>query len=203
MKVKMTQKSGRTAQKERTRKAILDGARTLLSEGRTVTVAAAAEKHSISKATAYRYLSDPALLTVEAGLDITVAPYETIVADLPDLRQRLKAISLYFFDLAIDHEAGFRQFVGMTLAAWTSDTSKPPLRRGARRIAMYRLALAGDEEGLSQQKKEMLIRALSTATGAEAMIALLDIAGADPVTARETVAEIADAILDRYLVREK
>jgi AcrR family transcriptional regulator len=195
----MTQKPGRTAQKERTRKAILDGARTLLSEGKPVTVAAAAEQHSISKATAYRYFSDAALLVAEAGLDISVAPYEEIIADLPDTRQRLKAISLYFFDLAIKHEAGFRQFVGMTLLAWAPDATKHASRRGGRRISMYERALADDDAGLAPQKREILIRALSTATGTEAMIALLDIANVDNDTARETVSEIADAILDRYL----
>ena len=77
---------GRTAQKNRTRKAILDGARTLLAEGQQVTVAAAAEKHGISKATAYRYFSDPAVLVAEAGLDISVRSYEEITRDAADLR---------------------------------------------------------------------------------------------------------------------
>lgn len=198
----MSQQSGRAAQKERTRKAILDGARALLGEGKPVTVAAAAEKHNISKATAYRYFSDPALLVAEAGLDISVAPYEAIVADTPDVREKLKAISLYFFDLAIDNEAGFRQFVGMTLAAWKPDGTQNPARRGARRILMYEQALAADDLGLTGQEQKKLIRALATATGTEAMIALLDIANVDHATARETVAEIADALLDRYLGRD-
>lgn len=195
----MSQPSGRTAQKERTRKAILDGARMLLGEGKPVTVAAAAEKHNISKATAYRYFSDPALLVAEAGLDISVASYDAIVADIQGVREKLKAISLYFFDLAIDNEAGFRQFVGMTLAAWKPDGNQSPARRGARRIAMYERALASDDLRLTGQEQAKLINALATATGAEAMIALLDVANVDHATARQTVSEIADALLDRYL----
>lgn len=195
----MSQPSGRTAQKERTRKAILDGARMLLGEGKPVTVAAAAEKHNISKATAYRYFSDPALLVAEAGLDISVASYDAIVADIQGVREKLKAISLYFFDLAIDNEAGFRQFVGMTLAAWKPDGNQSPARRGARRIAMYERALASDDLRLTGQEQAKLINALATATGAEAMIALLDVADVDHATARQTVSEIADALLDRYL----
>lgn len=194
----MSQPSGRTAQKERTRKAILDGARMLLGEGKPVTVAAAAEKHNISKATAYRYFSDPALLVAEAGLDISVASYDAIVADIQGVREKLKAISLYFFDLAIDNEAGFRQFVGMTLAAWKPDGNQSPARRGARRIAMYERALASDDLRLTGQEQAKLINALATATGAEAMIALLDVANVDHATARQTVSEIADALLDRY-----
>lgn len=198
----MSRHGGRTAQKERTRKAILDGARALLAEGQPVTVAAAAEKHNISKATAYRYFSDPALLVAEAGLDLSVASYDAITDGAAGLRQKLKAISLYFFDLAIRNEAGFRQFVGMTLAAWTPDAAQYMTLRGARRISMYQQALASEEAGLTAQGQESLIRALATATGAEAMIALLDVVGVDHMTARETVSDMADAILDRYLGQE-
>lgn len=171
----------------------------MLGEGKPVTVAAAAEKHNISKATAYRYFSDPALLVAEAGLDIAVASYDAIVADSPGVREKLKAISLYFFDLAIDNEAGFRQFVGMTLAAWKPDGSQNPVRRGARRILMYEQALASGDIGLTGTQQDRLIHALSTATGTEAMIALLDVANVDHATARQTVSEIADALLDHFI----
>ncbi|MGB3245473.1 MAG: hypothetical protein WBB25_13135 [Sulfitobacter sp.] len=167
-----------------------------------MTVAAAAEKHNISKATAYRYFSDPVLLVAEAGLDISVATYDAIVADIPGVREKLKAISLYFFDLAIDNEAGFRQFVGMTLAAWKPDGTQSPARRGARRILMYERAFASEDLVPTEQEQKKLIHALATATGAEAMIALLDVANLDHAAARETVSEIADALLDRYLGRE-
>lgn len=190
---------GRTAQKNRTRNAILDGARSLLAEGRQVTVAAAAEKHGISKATAYRYFSDPAVLVAEAGLDISVRTFEEVTRDATDLREQLKAISLYFFDLAIDHEPEFRQFLAMTLSAWRPAPAKPQATRGARRITMYEKALSEDHGGLADVDRGRLVRALATATGSEAMIALLDVAGADKGAARETIGDIADAILDAYL----
>ncbi|MBF9041782.1 hypothetical protein HKCCE4037_00445 [Rhodobacterales bacterium HKCCE4037] len=194
---------GRAAQKERTRMAILDGARRLLSEGKPVTVAAAAEVHNISKATAYRYFSDPALLVAEAGLDVRVAPYEDVTAGCPDLRAKLKAISLYFLDLAFENEAGFRQFVSMSLAAWTPDESRTTLRRGARRVRMYEQALASEKAELPDGRRQMLVHALTMATGTEAMIALLDIAHVDHVVARETVSDVVDAILDHYLGRQE
>ncbi|UFM66958.1 TetR/AcrR family transcriptional regulator (plasmid) [Paracoccus sp. MA] len=196
----MTTAKGRTAQKQRTRRAILEGARQLMREGRPVTVTAAAALHGISKATAYRYFSDPAMLAAEAGLDVAVEPYEQIVSGAGDLRQRLKAISLYIFDLSVSHEAGFRRFVGLTLAAWTPDPKAgSPQMRGARRVALYEQALQEDGGGLAPARAQALVRALSLATGTEAMIALYDIVGADPVTARRTVGDVADAILDRYL----
>lgn len=189
----------RNAQKERTRLAILDGARTLLRQGRPVTVVDAAEVHGISKATAYRYFSDPAMLVAEAGLDISVKPFDEVVAGCGSLRQRLKAISLYFFDLVLENEAGFRQFVGMTLTAWKPDEGQRPAYRGARRLTMYRRALAEDDGGLSPDDQDRLVRALAMSTGTEALVALVDVVGATPEQARDSVCDVTDAILNAFL----
>lgn len=188
---------GRPSQKERTRMAILDGARQLLAEGAPVTVAAAAERHGVSKATAYRYFSDPGILVSEAMLDIAVKPYEEITRGAHDLRGRLLAINLYFLDLAFENEAGFRQFLGRTLTL--SATGTNAVRRGARRISMYRQVLAEDDGGLSGKAQGALIRALSLATGIEAMTALIDVAQAGPEEARDAVETVTLAILDRFL----
>lgn len=188
---------GRTSQKERTRRAILDGARQLLSEGAPVTVAAAAERHGVSKATAYRYFSDPDILVSEAMLDIEVKSYEDITRNANSLRERLLAINLYFLDLALENEMGFRQFLGRTLTVSASGTDN--VRRGARRISMYREALAEDDGGLPRKDQDALVRALAPATGIEAMTALLDVAGAEPEQAREAVSTMTLAILDRLL----
>src|SRR6056297_3039606 len=109
-------------------------------------------------------------------------------------RPRALAVSLYIFDLSLAHEAAFRQFLARNLDAWLSEG--PRDRRGARRVEMFRRALAG--AGLDPAREARLVAALTAATGTEAMIALIDIARVDPDVARETVAEIAEALLDRY-----
>lgn len=190
---------GRKAQKERTRRAILDGARSLMQQGKAVTVAAAAELQGISKATAYRYFSDAAMLVAEAGLDLKTLDYKTVTAGATDLSDRLCRISLYFFDLALNNEAGFRTFVGMTLVAWKPDENPRPVRRAGRRVAMYQRAFREGNADLSPDQQDRIIRALSSATGTEAMIALLDVVGTDPARARETVLDVAQAILARHL----
>ena len=138
----MAENRERRAQKSRTRQALMAAARTLLTDGEIVTVTAAAERAGMSKATAYRYFSDPAILVAEAGLDVEVLSYDQVVAGAATLRDRLRAISLYFLDLAIDHEVKFRQFVGLTLTAWRPDDGKTRTRRGgqsrSRRPASYR-----------------------------------------------------------------
>lgn len=188
---------GRAAQRARTREALLAAARALVARGELATVAAAAAEAGISKATAYRYFSDPAEMAAEAGLAVAVKGYEEVVRGAPDLRARLVAINLYFFDLACDHEDAFRQFLARNLEA---SLARPAAgrRRGARRMAMYARAL--EEDGaVPQAAREPLMRALAVATGAEAMIALLDVAGAPREAARDVAAELAEAILDRHL----
>jgi AcrR family transcriptional regulator len=193
----MNKSQGRSAQRERTRQAILDGARKLLFEGKTVTVAAAAAENGVSKATSYRYFSDPSVLVAEAVLDVAVKSYEDIVATSHDLRGRLKAICLYYLDLSLENETGFRQFLAAAMTEWTADS--PTTARGGRRVKMFRRALSEYDTGLSSEQSDTLVRALSVSTGLEAMIALIDVAGATPKQARETVAFMVDAIVDRTL----
>jgi len=180
--------------RSRTREAILAGARALMARGEPVTVAAAGAEQGISRATAYRYFSDPQVLASEAGLAVEVLDYASIVEGADGARARTLAVSLYIFDLSLAHEAAFRQFLARNLDAWLSEG--PRDRRGARRVEMFRRALAG--AGLDPAREARLVAALTAATGTEAMIALIDIARVDPDVARETVAEIAEALLDRY-----
>lgn len=180
--------------RSRTREAILAGARALMARGEPVTVAAAAAEQGISRATAYRYFSDPQVLASEAGLAVEVLDYASIVEGADGAHARTLAVSLYIFDLSLAHEAAFRQFLARNLDAWLSEG--PRDRRGARRVEMFRRALAG--AGLDPAREARLVAALTAATGTEAMIALIDIARVDPDVARETVAEIAAALLDRY-----
>lgn len=186
------------SKRSRTREAILAGARALMARGEAVTVAAAAAEQGISRATAYRYFSDPQVLASEAGLAVEVLPYETIVAGAEGPRARILAISLYIFDLSVAHEAAFRQFLARNLDAWVAEG--PRDRRGARRVEMFRRAL--DDAGLAPADRKRLVTALTAATGTEAMIALYDIAQVDPGPARAAVAEIAEALLDRYGITE-
>lgn len=188
----------REDQKNRTRAALLDAARTLLMRGEMVTVTAAAREAGMSKASAYRYFSDPALLVAEAGLHLKVAPYKDIIGDAVSLRDRLVAISLYFFDLAVANETAFRTYLGLNLqAAAQSQDGRTP-RRGARRIQAFLRALESESD-IAPEQARSIAAALGMATGAEAMIALFDVAGLSAEKARAVVAETAEAICDRML----
>src|SRR5215216_182336 len=62
--------TGRTAQKMRTRKALVDAARALIVSGVTLTVEEAADAASISRTTAYRYFPNQSDLLVAAYPEI-------------------------------------------------------------------------------------------------------------------------------------
>jgi AcrR family transcriptional regulator len=188
----------REEQKRRTRAELLNGARNLMLQGKTVTVTAAAKESGISKATAYRYYSDPALLAAEAGLAFRMQPYEVITQDCRTLRERLVALSLYYFDLSMENEAAFRTYLGLFLQASASGPEDGP-ERGARRVEAYRRALEAADPTVEPACAEKVTAALSVCTGSEAMIALIDIAKCTPEQAREMVRELTEAVVDRFL----
>src|SRR4029453_11499969 len=79
---------GRTRQKARTRAALVDAAREVLSKGTTPTVEEAAEVAAVSRATAYRYFPNQRALLVAAHPEIEAA--SLLEADAPsDPEERL------------------------------------------------------------------------------------------------------------------
>lgn len=190
----MATENERLAQKQRTRDAILDGARQLLARGEGVTVAAAAAVHGISRATAYRYFSDPQALTIEAGLATQVPPYETVVAGTATLRARLLAVVAAMARFALENEEAFRQFLAHAVTAPAERRS-----RGARRVDYLNRALADFPGALAPEPAERLVAGLSAMTGIEAVIGLTDIAGQPRDRVAGLVAEMAAALIDRHL----
>ncbi len=92
-----------------------------------------------------------------------------------------------------------RQFLAAAMTEWTAEKPRKATTRGGRRVKMFRRALAEHDTGLTPEQCDTLVRALSAATGLEAMIALLDVAGATPQQARDTVAFMADACIEHMI----
>lgn len=184
----------RTAQKSRTRDALLDGARRLMAEGQPVTVPAAAAVHGISRATAYRYFSDASALASEAALAMQVPSHADIVAGCPDLRSQLLAIVAAMVRLTLDNETAFRQFLGHALQAET-------VSRAGRRVALMRQSVATCVHPLSAHDAERLMASLSVLAGIEAVVALVDVAGMDRGDVPGHVHEMAETLIDAALAR--
>ncbi len=169
----------RTAQKLRTRAALLSAARELVARGEAPSVAEVADAAHVSRATAYRYFPTQEALLVEVPLDED-AP---TVADLfgrdhapADPEDRVALVHRALYDLARDHEQEFRLFLRSSLTRGMKDgeaTADP--FRGARRAALLREALAPLAGELPPAEIQRLTTALSMMVGVEAMIVLRDV----------------------------
>src|SRR5690606_31559541 len=87
--------TGRSEQKMRTRRALVDAARELLAEGATPRVEDAAERAQVSRTTAYRYFPNQRALLLAAHPDIQ--PETLLGEDAPtDLHARIDAFMAAF-----------------------------------------------------------------------------------------------------------
>ncbi len=187
----------RTNQKNRTRDALLSAARELMSVGSEVTLAKVAERAGTSRATVYRYFSDPSVLALDAKLDIEVIQTSELLRGLDDVRSRVHAIARYYLNFSRNHEAYFRQFLALSLKASLEEGSVK--MRGARRVAAFAEALAPARPIMKCEEIEDLAKRLSMTTGMEQFIILEDILRVDETTGYKLQEGLVDALIDRYL----
>ena len=168
-----------------------------MSEGKEVTLAKVAERARTSRATVYRYFSDPGVLALDATLDIEVTPTSELLEGLSDVRRRVHAVARYYLDFAREHEAYFRQFLAESLKASLEDGTVK--MRGARRVAAIGEALELVRSSMRPGHYEDLKNQLSMTTGMEQFIILEDILRVDQEAGYRLQEGLVDALLDRYL----
>ncbi len=181
-------KNGRSRQKLRTRKALLEAANQLVSDGERPTLADVAEKALVSRATAYRYFPNLDALLLEVSLDRKVASPEQILenGDESDAAERAALVHDFLHGLVAENEPQFRLFLKASMEQWlqAKTHSDTPLR-GARRIPMLALALKPQRRKVDQETYEKLLYALSAMVSVEPFIALTDVCQIKPERGRE------------------
>ncbi len=166
---------GRSAQKARTRHALVAAARDLVAAGVTPTVEDAAAAASISRTTAYRYFPNKRALLVAAHPEIA-AP-SMLPADPPqDPAARLDAVVANFTAMILDTEAQQRTMLRLSLEAGAAEPDALPLRQG-RAIAWIAEALDGLRADLTDQQFRQLVLSIRATIGIEAIVWLTDVAG--------------------------
>ncbi len=171
-------------QRNRTRAAIIEAAAALMREGRPPTVAEAAERALVSRATAYRYFpTQESLLLDIANVEALVKPVEELIAGFPtdDPAQRLAALAGTFTQAMLADEALIRTGVRVYMDTWLAnqrDGSPIPVRAG-RRMRYIDEALRPLGERLGEPDRHRLRSALAVILGTEAVIAIKDSAGLD------------------------
>ncbi|WP_256368694.1 MULTISPECIES: TetR/AcrR family transcriptional regulator [unclassified Ruegeria] len=187
----------RTNQINRTREVLLSAARDLMSEGKEVTLAKVAERAKTSRATVYRYFSDPSVLALDATLDLDVTPTSELLEGLDDVRSRVHVVARYYLEFSRVNEAHFRQFLAESLKASLEDGTVK--MRGARRLAAFSEALAPVHPLMEPKEIDDLAKRLSMTTGMEQLVILEDILRVDEATGYQLQKGLVDALLDRFL----
>jgi AcrR family transcriptional regulator len=174
----------RANQKNRTRAAIVEAATAMMREGRPPTVAEAAERALVSRATAYRYFpTQESLLLDVVNVEALMKPVEDLVASFPadDAAQRLAALVGTFTTALLSDEALIRTGERVYMDTWLAnqrDGNHTPVRAG-RRMRYIDEALRPISQRLGEPGRRRLRYALALTLGTEALIAMKDSAGLD------------------------
>jgi AcrR family transcriptional regulator len=172
--------AGRPRQKQRTRRLLLDTARSLLESGRQPTVTDVADAADVSRRTAYRYFPTQEKLLAESALEGLRPMMENALAltpagdDQQDIEARIDALVGNMMKLAFENEPLLRTMIQQTVLE-KSPTEMP--RRGTRRIEWIEAAIAPLRSQLGKSHFTRLVSALAVCTGMEAILVLRDIRG--------------------------
>jgi AcrR family transcriptional regulator len=175
---------GRTAQKQRTRDALLAAARQLISDGETPTVEATADSASISRTTAYRYFPNRRALLAAAFPETEMISLMPPNAPVDPVERVALAVSTYLKQL-LAAETQQRTMLRLSLEE-NAPARELPLRQG-RAIAWFTDALEPARPLLGDDGLRKLVLSIRTAVGPEALIWLVDVAG---LSRREAVAQM-------------
>lgn len=189
--------SGRTAQKMRTRKALIDAARVLIASGVTPTVEDAAAEASISRTTAYRYFPNQRELLVAA---YPAAELRSLLDDHPpdDVAARLDLVVGEYLRMTIDNEAALRTALRLSLELDEAQRKNLLVRQG-RVITWLKDALEPLSGQLSEQAMTRLVYAIRASVGIEALVWLCDVAGLSRDEAKELMIWSAQSLLRSIL----
>lgn len=167
--------TGRTEQKARTRRALVDAARTLLAQGTTPTVEQAADAADISRTTAYRYFPNQRSLIAATFPEVSS---DSLLPDPApeDPADRLAAVIEALTEQVLEHEPELRAQLRLSLELDNGDRHVLPFRTGKAAVWIEE-ALAPLRDRVPAPVFRRLVLATRTAVGIEALVWLTDIAG--------------------------
>ena len=177
--------AGRVAQRNRTRRAIVEAARRLIEMGATPSMAEIADAAEVSRRTMYMYFPTLEQLLIDATLGaLSQKAIDPVIAESnsKDPVERIEQLSR-----AMNRHSGETMHLGRALIRLIVEGDEPQSggpRRGYRRVQWIEKALAPAREKLTPKEFERLVSALCVLVGWEPMIALKDIADSMRTTAR-------------------
>ena len=182
---------GRTAQKARTRAALIQAAIGLMEQGDTPTIDAAAQAAGVGRGTAYRYFPNQRALLVAAHPEVAAA--SLLPPDAPsDPLERLRIVVREITQITRSTEPALRTMLRLSIeqGGQRRDLS---LRKG-RRLIWVADALAPLQGTIDQARLDAITVAIAASVGIEVYIWLQDIAGLDPDQAAASICWTAETI---------
>lgn len=180
--------TGRIAQKNRTRKALIAAAWDLLSKGVQPTVEEVAHAAEISRATAYRYFPNRERLLIEAILSRESRPPQEVLSGEDDnpVVDRVERAHSYIYELVTRNETLYRSLVRCSIEEWLKREGRSVLRADER-LELLEEALRPVAEKVSRTDFQTLVYALSALVGVESYIALRDVCQLSKRKSREVI----------------
>jgi AcrR family transcriptional regulator len=179
-------KVGRTNQRRRTRKALLEAASQLMADGGKPSLEDIAESALVSRATAYRYFPGLESLLLEASLDVSAPrPEELFGPGAPlDPVARVERLDAAFDQMMAANEPALRTMVAHALERKAQGKDDPDMpARQNRRSPLIEAALAPAADEFEPQALDRLKKALALVIGSESMIVFQDVLQLDPAEA--------------------
>jgi AcrR family transcriptional regulator len=170
--------NGRTNQKARTRRAILEACLELIRQGQPVTMPEVAKAAMVSEATAYRYFPDLASLLAKALSEDWPTPSEALspVAASNDPVERVAFATRFLLQGVAERQAVVRAMISATIA----QPDLPGRARPGIRFGLIECALAPFLDDFEVANAELLAQLrldLAVVMSAEALFSLTDLCG--------------------------
>lgn len=191
---------GRVAQRNRTRKAIVDATMRLIAAGQTPIIAEVVQAAQVSRRTIYLYFPTLEQLLLDATLGAlsqkTIDPVVS-ASSSSDAITRVEQLSRAVNALSAETMRLGRALIRLTVEAHTPRSGSPP--RGYRRIEWIERALEPVDRDLSRKAFDRLVSALSVLMGWEPLVVLKDLRGLEQKEAENVLAFAARAVVDAAL----
>jgi AcrR family transcriptional regulator len=194
-------RSGREAQRRRTRKAIVDAAVRLSAVGATPSIDEIAAAADVSRRTIYMHFPtlDHLLIDATAGA-LNEPPVEAALADpavANDPVARVDALIRTLLEYSPQSLPLGRRLIRLTVDPAPNDAQERAApRRTRRRVEWLEQACEPLRSTLSEERFQRIISALTIVVGWEAQIALRDVRGLDPQAEQEAITWAARALVE-------
>jgi AcrR family transcriptional regulator len=195
----MSAEGGRSNQRMRTRKHLLQAAAQLLKQGGNPSLEEVAEEALVSRATAYRYFPNVEALLIEASLDIAMPEPDAIFDGYSntDPVARLERADTAMHDMILANEAALRLMLANAIerGARAAEEGAPPIRQN-RRTPLIEAALEPARKEFRPADLKTLSRALAMVIGSEAMLVCKDVLQLDDAETRKVKRFAIRALVD-------